>query len=379
MARSARALLGRWLWPGGDQGRSKNDVIVCQDWMDASGGAERVLVEVVRALPDVSRVYVLRIKGDRSATRHLGIPVTQSVLGASWLPDNIFNYLLPLMPLVWRFLPVGDARMVFTSSYATVNSIPRRGGVDRVSYCHTPMRYAWEPKLESGRVPPIVRPLLGPVSSLLRRRDRQWSTNVDHYITNSQFVAERIQRAYGREAEVLWPPVRTDIWTPGDGDHKRTGFLAIGRLVPYKRFDIAIRAANESGATLTVVGAGPERERLESIAGPTVGFFGSVDDHELSELYRSSVALIFPGIEDFGIVALEAQASGTPVIGARAGGLLETVIDGVTGALVAQDVSEIAGAMRCVDAATFSPDDCRKNATRFDRKRFVEKLADLCA
>jgi glycosyltransferase involved in cell wall biosynthesis len=345
--------------------------------MDASGGAERVLVEVVHALPDVSRVYVLRIKGDRSATRDLGIPVTQSVLGASWLPDNIFNYLLPLMPLVWRFVPVGDARMVFTSSYATVNSIPRRDGVERVSYCHTPMRYAWEPKLESGRVPAISRPMLGLVSSLLRRWDRRWSTNVDHYITNSQFVAERIQRAYRREAEVLWPPVRTDIWTPGDGDKQRTGFLAIGRLVPYKRFDIAIQAANESGATLTVVGQGPERSRLERMAGPTVRFLGSVDDFELAELYRSSVALIFPGVEDFGIVALEAQASGTPVIGARAGGLLETVVDGITGILVTQAVSATVDAMRRVDATTFSPADCRKNAMRFDRTRFVEKLADL--
>lgn len=371
---SARGLLGRLLWPGGEQGRSKSDVIVCQDWIDANGGAERVLVEVVRSLPDVDRVYVLRIKGDTSVTPDLGVPITQSVLGASWLPDNIFNYFLPLMPLVWRFLPLGDARMVFTSSYATVNSIPRKAGVERLSYCHTPMRYAWEPKLESGRVPAIVRPMLGPVSALLRRWDRRWSSNVDRYLTNSQFVAERIRRAYGREADVLWPPVSTDIWTPADGDTQRTGFLAIGRLVPYKRFDIAVEAANESGATLTVVGEGPERQRLERLAGPTVRFLGSVDDSELAALYRCSVALVFPGIEDFGIVALEAQASGIPVIGVSAGGLLETVIDGVTGTLGTQDVSSIAEAMRSVDATTFLPVDCRENALRFDRKHFLHRL-----
>jgi len=282
------------------------------------------------------------------------------------------------MPWAFARLELDDFDVVISTSSAFSKNVRVRKGAVNVCYCHTPPRYLWDLWDDYRRRIPGSR-LLWPVISWLRRKDLEAARRVSRFVANSHFVAERIERLYGRTADVVYPPVdlnRIALATQPPGDF----YLVVARLVGYKRIDLAVQACTALGRRLVVVGRGSQREQLEKIAGPTVEFRGELGDAEVVGLLRSCRAFLFPGIEDFGIAPVEAQAAGRPVIAFAQGGALETVVDGVTGLFFhAQTASALADAILAFEAREFDPAACRRNAERFDASVFRERIRTVVA
>jgi len=258
-----------------------------------------------------------------------------------------------------------------------VKSVKVRRDAVHVCYCHSPMRYAWDQfdaYFGPEQIGKLKSRLMRPIMDAMARWDRATARRVDRFLANSQYVAGRIGRYYNRRSAVVYPPVDTDFYTPGSRSSSR-GFLIVSALVPYKRLDVAIEACRRLAAPLTIVGTGPEEARLRTLAGPDVRFVGWLRDEEIRTLYRSSSATLLPGTEDFGIVPVESQACGTPVVALGHGGARETVIDGATGVLVPEPTAEAfaAGLTRATQAA-FDPAAVRANALRFSKQQFVTAI-----
>jgi glycosyltransferase involved in cell wall biosynthesis len=220
-----------------------------------------------------------------------------------------------------------------------------------------------------------LRPLWPAVASWFRRADRRWAGHVTRFIANSRHVAERIRDAYGREADVVYPPVDTGYWTPAEAEDRSDAYLVAGRLVAYKRVDVAIRAADAAGVPLIVAGDGPELPRLRQIASPNVRFVVDPSRDDLRDLYRRARALLNPGVEDFGMTMVEAQACATPVVALALGGATESVIDDVTGTLYADPAPEaLSATLRSFDPGRFDAAAIRAQALRFDAARFDEEI-----
>jgi glycosyltransferase involved in cell wall biosynthesis len=278
------------------------------------------------------------------------------------------------MPAAWRSLDLRGFDLVISSSHAFAKAVRKAPGARHVCYCHTPPRYLWDLNAEYRRG--LATSLRGPVLSWLRRQDRAAANGVDNFVANSRFVAERIQRIYGRAASVVYPPVDVDELHPAPEPAEGAYYLAGGRLVAYKRVDVAIRAANAGRLPLVVFGDGPERRRLESLAGPTVRFVqAGAGASGVGDLLRGCRAYLFPGVEDFGILPVEAQACGRPVVALARGGVLESIVHEVTGILYDDDSEEgLLEGVRKLESRSWDPEVCRANSLRFARKRFEEAI-----
>jgi glycosyltransferase involved in cell wall biosynthesis len=247
------------------------------------------------------------------------------------------------------------------------------------------MRYAWDQfdaYFGPERIGPAASRVMRPVMARLARWDRDTAGRADRYVAISHYVAGRIRRYYNREAIVVYPPVDTDYFHPADDDgsdeSQTRSALVVSALVPYKRIEIAIDACRKANVPLTIAGDGPDRARLERIAGPDVRFVGRVTDDAIRELYRRSGVTLLPGEEDFGIVPLEAQACGRPVVALGKGGALETVVDGETGALVPdRDAGAFAEVIAATLARRFDRAAIRRHAERFSRTRFADEMQGL--
>jgi glycosyltransferase involved in cell wall biosynthesis len=283
------------------------------------------------------------------------------------------------MPLAWRLRePVDGVDAVVSSSHACAKGVRVANGVTHLCYCHTPMRYAWDFAAEAGRFPAPIRPAARAGMAWFRRWDRATATRVDRFVANSTAVAERIRRFYGRRAEVVHPPVRTDFFTPGG--EREDWFLYVGRLVSYKRPELVVEAFRGLDARLRVIGDGHLRERLEREAPPNVEFLGERGEEQLRDLYRRARAFVYPADEDFGIVMAEVQACGTPVIGLRRGGAVDIVQDGETGWLLdRQDVAQVRRAVERAAVEDLDSDAIRRNAERFASDRFREQMRRVVA
>ncbi len=287
--------------------------------------------------------------------------------------------LLPWMPRAVEDIDLRGFDVIFSSSHAVAKGIVPPATSTHVCYCHTPVRYAWEMEeeyLNDFNVPHFLRPTIRKQLKKIRRWDLGTAKRVDAFIANSTETQERIRRIYARESTVILPPVADHFFdTPMRPLEQRSGFLAVGRLVPYKRFDLLIRIANALQLPLTIAGRGQDEQRLQKLAGPTVTFRGFVPDADLPALYAEARALLFPQHEDAGIVPLEAQACGTPVIALGVGGALDSVKDGVTGIFFRkQDEESLADAIRRFSAMTFDPDVIREHARQFSATRFRERI-----
>jgi glycosyltransferase involved in cell wall biosynthesis len=261
-----------------------------------------------------------------------------------------------------------------------VKSIVRPRRARHLCYCLTPMRYAWDQRdayFGPERLGRVGSRLMRPVMARLARWDRDTAGRANRYVAISHYVAGRIRRYYNREATVVYPPVDTDFFQPGDASPDRSA-LIVSALVPYKRIDVAIEACRLARVPLTIAGSGPDRVRLERMAGPDVKFLGWVSDDEIRQLYRRAAVTLLPGEEDFGIVPLEAQACGRPVVALGRGGAVETVIDGETGRLV-DDLSAQAFADAIAETIDRRFDDgaIRAHAQRFGRARFGDEMETL--
>ncbi len=356
---------------------ARSRVAVCHEWITTFSGSEQVAAAITEAV-GADRVFtftadpelVATLFGDRSVETLDGV--------GNWrVAREHWQWFLPLMPRSWRSLDLTSFDVVITSSHATVNSIRVPNGV-HISYCHTPMRYAWEWEHELDRFPPPLRMAWPLIASLLRKQDVERSHHVDVFIANSTNVASRIRSHYGREAEVVYPPIDTAYWTPDGTQKKGSFFLVAGRLVAYKKPQLAVQAAREAGVPLVVAGAGPLRERLEKMPAGDVTFVDSPDRGTLRTLYREARALVFPGEEDFGMTMVEAQACGTPVIAFDRGGAKEAVIDGETGELFS-DPSDLVRRLRGFDDPRYDVRALRKHAERFGAYRFADEIRSIVA
>jgi glycosyltransferase involved in cell wall biosynthesis len=299
-----------------------------------------------------------------------------------WLPlsERLYRHYLPLFPFAIEQFNLDDADFVVSSSHCAAKSVVPRPGARHLCYCYTPMRYAWDQfdhyfgPDRLGPASALARPLL----ARLARWDRRTAGRVDRYVAISHYVAGRIARYYNRESDVVYPPVDTEFYQP-DGRVPDGYLLIVSALVPYKRIDLAIDAARLAGLPLRIVGDGPERARLESrAAGAPVTFLGYQTDEEIRELYRGALATVLPGEEDFGIVPVESQACGRPVVALGRGGARETVRDGVTGVLVGESTPEaFASAFSSIPGRWFNQDVIRRHAEQFSRARFASTMSRI--
>lgn len=349
-------------------------VVLCHDWLTTFGGSDQVASRLAETLR-ISRIFTYVAWEETVAQLFADRQVT-SIGPRGGLAQRRWQWLLPHMPFAWRGLDLSSFDLVVTSSHAAVNAVRPRDDAVLVSYCHTPMRYAWEWRAESRRFPVLLRPLVPAIAASLRAGDRRWSQRVDLFLANSRFVAGRIATSYRKPSLVVYPPIDTDYWTPGHRLDKGGFFLVSGRLVGYKRPEVVVAAAEEAGVRVVIAGDGPMLPLLRKMAGSSVDFVVSPSRAQLRDLYRSARAYVFAGVEDFGMSIVEAQACGTPVIALGAGGALETVEHGRTGALVKDASSRtFAAALLRFRPDDYDPEVVRERALRFDRSRFDEKVS----
>ncbi|HET8578781.1 MAG TPA: glycosyltransferase [Methylomirabilota bacterium] len=361
-------------------------VALVHDWLTGMRGGERCLEVFCELFPNADLFTLLHVPGSVSPTIERRRIVTSFV---QRLPEasRRYRYYLPLFPAAVRAFDLRGYDLVLSSSHAVAKSARVPRGALHVCYCFTPMRYVWDlyDDYFGARAGLAWRVLMPPVAAALRRWDRRTAARVHHFVAISRFVAERIRRCYGREADVIYPPV--DVSRFRFEEPPEDFYLVVSALTPYKRVDLAVEAANRLGRRLLVVGTGPEEDRLRALAGPTVEFLGWRNDTETAELYARCRAFLFPGLEDFGITPLEAMAAGRPVIALGQGGALETVV-GPGGAEPAtglfferQTVDDLADAMRRFESGAyrFEPKALRHRAEAFDRPLFKERVESYLA
>jgi len=357
-------------------------VAVVHDWLTGMRGGEKVLECLLELSPGADLFTLVHIPGSVSLAieRHR---ITTSFVQHLPMAQRHYRRYLPLFPRAIEALDLSGHDFVISSSHCAAKSAIPPAGVRHLCYCHSPMRYAWDQfdaYFGPDRVGPmasrwVYRPMLG----RLARWDAATSSRVDRFVANSQYVAGRIRRYYNREATIVYPPVDTVFYHPLD-DARDSHFLIVSALVPYKRIELAMAACQRVGARLRVVGDGPDRERLERAADGNVDFLGRLSDEEIRDEYRRAAAVLLPGEEDFGIVPVEAQACGTPVVALGRGGALETVLDDETGALF-DDVTadSLAAALDRVARMTFDRSRIRAHAERFSRERHLDAMRDVIA
>lgn len=352
------------------------------DWLNQIGGAEDVLEALVGLFPGAP-IYTSIYWREKMPAGYRQWPIRVSFMDR--LP-GIYRHHQPYLPLYPRAFERFDLRghdLILSNKSGFCHGVRRPPGAVHVCYCLTPTRYVWDFDAYAGRegLGRAARLLLRPLLAWLRGWDRAAAQRVDHFIAISTEVQRRIARFYGRDSVVIYPPVETARFArapaaAGAGNY----YLSLGRLIPYKRVDLAVQACTALRLPLWVGGEGRDRARLEAQAGPTVQFLGRVPDADLPALMAGCRAFIFPGLEDFGITPVQALAAGRPVVAFAGGGALDIVQDGVNGALFDQPTAaSLCAALERVERLRFDADALQASAGRFDRARFVDAMTDFLA
>jgi glycosyltransferase involved in cell wall biosynthesis len=346
-------------------------------------GGEKVLEAIAELYPDATIHTLLHVRGSVSAPleRH---PERRSFVQR--LPAAVRHYrrYLPLFPTAIEQFDFDPYDLVISSSHCAAKSVVVPGRARHICYCHSPMRYAWD-QFDSyfgpDQIGRATSAVLRPILAGLARWDAATAGRVDRYVANSHYVAGRIRRYYNRGSTVVYPPVDTAFYRPDPARSPEPFFLVVSALVPYKRVDVAIRACGSVGAPLTIVGKGPEESRLRRLAdtaGASVEFAGWLADEKVRDLYQGCRAVLMPGVEDFGIVPVEAQACGRPVAVLAEGGAIESVVDGVTGVLVQdRSVEAFVTALRDVSSRPFDSAAIRRHAESFSKERFQQQFRQV--
>jgi glycosyltransferase involved in cell wall biosynthesis len=357
-------------------------IALVHDWLTGMRGGERALEVLCERFPTAELFTLVHIPGSVSPAIERR-PIHTSFIQK--LPDvrRFYRHYLPLFPAAVAQFDLRRFDLVLSVSHCCVKSVKRGADARHLCYCLTPMRYAWDQfdaYFGPDRMGSVGSALMRPVMAAMARWDRRTADRADRYVAISHYVAGRIARYYNREATVVYPPVNTRFFAP-DGSAPERFALVVSALVPYKRVEVAIEACQRAGVPLKVVGDGPERTALErraSSGSGSVEFLGRLSDEDIRGLYRRSSFVMLPGEEDFGIVPLEAQACGRPVVALARGGAVETVIPDVTGVLV-DDLGADAFAdavARTVDRQ-FDSSAIRRHAERFGRERFGDEMEAL--
>lgn len=348
------------------------EVALVHDWLIHMRGGEKVLEALAEIYPDAT-IYTLF--SDRT---QLSPPLQRMKIKNSFLQRlpgirKYYRWLLPFFPWIIRTLRIPDADWVISSSHCAAKAVTLPGGSRHVCYCHTPMRYLWGFEEEYfGGFPEWVRSAMEPVFERLREWDVESSKNVEFFLCNSKTVQERIRQVYSRESLVIHPPADTQFFhslkVPKDDF-----YLVVSALTPYKRIDLAVDAFNQWDRRLIIAGEGPEKNALQKrVQTKNIEFLGKVTNERLRQLYSQARALIFPQVEDFGIVPVEAQACGTPVIAFAKGGALESVKDGIF--FHEQTPEALRKAVRELEKKNINRENLRKHAVEFDKEIFKTKI-----
>lgn len=359
-------------------------IAIVHDWLTNMGGAEPLVLEIHKLFPDAP-IYTSVYDAEKmQAFKNIDVRTTAL---QNKLPKKL-RYKHVLWPTfrakAFRELDLSGFDIIISSSSAEAKAVRKtRKNQIHIAYIHTPIRYYWShyeefrKEFNFGPLTPLIRPFIPFFVKRMRKLDLESAQDIDVFIANSTVTQDRIKQYYGKPSTVVYPPVEVAKFTPPPKG-KREGYVVWGRHVPYKRFDLAIEAANRLKLPLTIASSGPDTERLKSLAGPTVKFVGRISDDELVRLAQSSKGFLFPNEEDFGISAVEALAAGTPVIAYKKGGALDIVQDGETGVFFEeQTVESLVEAIKRFETMEFLPATLHRKAKRFDKGLFDTKIRKI--
>lgn len=358
-------------------------IAIVTDWLTNMGGAEPLLLEIHKLYPNAPIYTSVYNKEKMPAFK--GCDVRTTYL-QKWLPKSL-RYKHVLWPVLrayaFRKLDLSGYDIIISTASAEAKAVKKRPGAVHICYCHTPIRYYWshyeefKKEFDFGALTPMIRPFIPFFVRWMRKLDLESVQGVDYFIANSTVTQQRIKQYYNHPSTVVYPPVAIDRFTPPPKT-ERKGFIMWGRHVPYKRFDIAIEACNRLKVPLTIIGSGPDTERLKKLAGPTITFTGRISDEELEKRAYHAKAFLFPNEEDFGMSAAESLAAGTPVIAYAKGGALDIVQDGETGILFhAQTVDALVDAMKRFEEYSFLPATLHRKSKRFAIGLFATKMQKI--
>jgi glycosyltransferase involved in cell wall biosynthesis len=350
---------------------------IVHDYLNQFGGAERVVLALHEAFPDAP-VFTSIYDKKRMPSEFKEIDIRTTFM--QFLPGIMRHYkpYLPIYPLAFRSISLKGFDVILSSSSAFAKGVNKPENALHICYCHNPMRFVWryDDYIQEESLPLQIKALLPLYIRRLKMWDVRTSAGVDHFIANSMTVARRILEHYGRDSVVINPPVEAEKFniSNGTGDY----YLIVSRLKPYKKIEVAVAAFSRLKKPLKIIGTGDHLNKLRSIAGPSIDFVGAVRDEELAFYYSKCRALIFPGEEDFGIVPLEAMASGRPVIAFSRGGALETVVEGETGVFFDPQTPEaLVSAVKDFENMRFDGQKIRAHALSFGKEVFKAKIKDF--
>lgn len=351
-------------------------VAIVHDWLTGMRGGEKCL-DVFCELFPTADLYTLVAIPENVSARIREHTIRTSFIQSLPFARRKHQIWFPLFPAAVERFELSGYDLVLSSSHCVAKGVVTRPHTLHICYCYTPMRYAWDfynLYLERTRPAWLARLLLPYAINYMRSWDEASAHRVDGYVAISHTVRRRIAKYYRRDSTVIYPPVDTDTFTPGAAEGAY--YLVVSAMVPYKRDDLAVKVLTQRGARFVVVGDGPERRHLEALAGGRGEFRGRLPGPELVDTYRRAKALIYSGEEDFGIVPLEANSCGRPVIAFKAGGALETQVEGQTAVFFAeQSESALSAAIDRFEQSAWNPAAIRENALRFSRPRFAETIA----
>lgn len=352
--------------------------IVCE-WLLGVGGAERVVREVHRTYPDAP-IYTSQYDAAKLDW------FADADVRTGWLqklPASLKKFLPVLRAWYFSHLNLSEYDLVITINFgAEAKAVKTGSHTKHICYCNAPTHYYWSRYDEYMKHPgfgmfdPVARLALKVLVGPMRQWDYKAAQNPDYLIANSTHIRTEIKKYYHRGSTVVFPPVDVERFSDLDSG-KRHGFVIAGRHTPYKKIDLAVAACTKLNLPLTVIGDGPDHQKLRQMAGPTITFTGQLSDEEVAQQFAKAEAFIFPGLDDFGITPVEAMAAGTPVIAYQAGGALDYVVPGKTGEFFAeQTVDSLASVLQTFKAHNYSSHDIKKHARKFSRQQFQKNLSD---
>ncbi len=349
-------------------------------WLTGMRGGEKVVQSICNIFPDID-IFTLVYDKEKISDIINNHRITTSFIQKLPFAKRKYQNYLPFMPVAVEQFDLSDYDLVISSESGIAKGVLTRPETCHICYCHSPMRYLWNmyfDYMKNEKMGSLKKNFIKWYFNYLRVWDLASASRVDYFVSNSHNVRKRIKKYYRRDAEVIYPPVDIENFKPVRD--KKDYYLIVSQLVSYKRIDLAVEVFNELGLELIIIGEGPEQKKLKKRAKPNIKFLGWVDNSELSKYYSEARAFIFPGEEDFGITPVEAQASGTPVIGYGRGGICETVIDGETGILFNnQDSGSLIEAIKNFESSNigFNQEKILQNSRKFSKDEFEKRFKDF--